>query len=87
MEGSDKLKEVHDVKVSLEFSYAAIQEEIALTRLTLLEVAALAQAEAFKVVAEGLACVICEPALVEDQMEDIVQLLAFGLLADHFATL
>ena len=56
-----------------------------LARLAVFETITTSKAKTSQVIRECLACVVAEPSLVKDQVEDVEQLLSLGALADQFA--
>ena len=86
MEAFDNIKQIDDVQISPQLFNAPVQVEV-IQAFALQGSNLTPTSEASEVIEQCLACVVAEPALVEDQMEDVEELLSLRLLADQLFAL
>ena len=85
----DHLKKVDDIQVSIQLFLTFIELRMLdhARRLTLEGQLTTATGEAFEVVAEGQEHIVSESSLINDQVVDVVELLAFRSMTNKFLSL
>ena len=83
----DHLEQFDNVKITVELVPPFIQLKVLLCRLVTLELISTTAVSAAEEVHDSKACAVGKPPLIQDQMENVVQLVSFGLMTDEFASL